>query len=116
MPAMPCAPPFSRVALWYSVFRSPPDQNAASKSSDADVVFTTTLRLVKMMLHETIEAMSSRISTMITGQLAPMTRLTTDISSSACISVSLKQRSGHTLRFQRVRIQERHFDAAFEQQ
>jgi hypothetical protein len=53
---------------------------AASKSSEADLVFLTMRRFVKMMLHDTIDAASSSNNTMMTGQLAPRTRLTIDMS------------------------------------
>ncbi len=63
MLAMPVAPPFCRLALRYSVFRSPPDQKLASKSSEAALVRRMSLRFVKMMLHDTSDARIKRIIT-----------------------------------------------------
>ena len=55
MLAMPELPPCSRVALRYSVFRSPPDQKLASKSSEAALVRRISRRLVNMMLQDMLE-------------------------------------------------------------
>jgi hypothetical protein len=77
---MPLLPPFCRLAARYSVFRSPPDQKLASKSSEAALVRRINLRFVKMMLQEANEAASRMTSTTCTAKLASITRLRMDIS------------------------------------